>query len=201
MNPKGRGTGKSKKASNLRGIIVLAVVVIGLLAYFYYLANHSPKHTSDDVELTVVQELLLKDIDKLYPATPKEVVKLYSDITKCFYGEKYSSEELYALAEMSYKLFDAKLKEQNPMEQYYNGLTEEIEDFKEKKCIISAYSTSSSTDIENAKFEKDGYSCTKVYVYYTLRQGTVIKTLQEVFVLRKDKSGYWRIFGWDVVSE
>ena len=52
----------------------------------------------------------------------------------------------------------------------------------------------------NTKFEKDGYTCTKVYCYYTMRYATQITTITEVFVLRKDESGYWKIYGWDSIE-
>lgn len=190
-----------KRASNIRGIIVLVVLAALIVGYYFYLANHEREYSEDEVETTRVQEILLKDISKSYPATPKEVVKLYSDITLCFYDETYSEEELYDLAMMSHKLLDDELAKKNPEEEYYQNLVNEIADYKEKNYVISAYSTSSSIDIENEKFQSDGYSWTKVYCYYTIRRGTVITTIEEVFLLRKDESGYWKIYGWDLVEE
>lgn len=188
---------KNKK----KGIIVLAILVVLVIVYYFYLSNRDIPQTDEDVETTRVQEILLKNISKNYPATPKEVVKLYSDITQCFYQETYTEDELYRLVKMSYQMFDTDLQDKNPLDTYYSSLVNEIQDYKDNNYVISAYSTSSSVDIENEKFVKDGYTCTKVYTNYTMRRGTVITTINEVFVLRKDKSGYWRILGWDLVDD
>lgn len=192
---------KKRVKGSVKVFIVLVVLVVFALMYFGYLANRPSRDDEDDVVLTHVQELLLKNPDKNYPPSPKEVVKLYSEITKAFYDEEYTEEELYALVELSYQLFDEALKKKNPIEQYYENLKEEIAYYAENKYVIKAYNTSSSVDIENAKFEKDGYMWTKVYGYYTMRYGTKMTTIEEVYVLRKDESGYWRIFGWDLVEE
>lgn len=190
-----------KRLKKMRGIIVLVVLVALAVGYYFYLSNRRGVYDDDNVEITRVQEILMKNIDKNYPATPKEVIKLYSDISQCFYNEKYSEEELQGLAKMAYGLFDADLVAINPWDRYFSNLKTEIEDYKKKNYVISAYTTSSSVDIEHEKFTKDGYTCTRVYVYYTMRRGTKITTVDEVFVLRKDKSGYWRIFGWQLVEE
>lgn len=192
---------KKRVKSSVKVFVVLAVLVVLALVYFGYLANKPLRYEDEDVELTHVQELLLNNLDKKYPATPKEVVKLYSEITKAFYDEEYTEEELYDLVEMSYQLFDDELKKKNPIEQYYENLQKEIAYYAENRYVIKAYNTSSSVDIEKAKFEKDGYTWTKVYGYYTMRYGTKMTTIEEVYVLRKDKAGYWRIFGWDLVEE
>ena len=200
MTWKGKGSGM-KRLKKMRGLIILVVMVALAVGYYFYLSNRTRSNDDDDITVTRVQELLMRNLEQNYPATPKEVVKLYSDITQCFYGEKYSEEELERLATMAYALFDEELAAANPWNIYYAKLIGEIEEYKKNHYVISAYTTSSSVDIEHQKFTKDGYTCTRVYVYYTMRRETVIDTLNEVFVLRKDKSGYWRIYGWQLVEE
>lgn len=190
-----------KRFKGMKGIIILAVLVALLIGYYYYIANKIKPDEEETVKTTRTQEMLLRDLENNYPPTPKEVVRLYSDIAQCFYGEEYSEEELRSLAEMFYQLFDEELAEANPFDLFYANLVNDISDYKEKNYVITAYSTSSSVAIENEKFTKDGYTCTRVYCYYTMRYGTTITTLSEVFVLRKDSSGFWRIYGWDTVEE
>ena len=189
---------KKKKSRN--GLIFLAIVVVMVLAFYFYIANHTGDDTESDEEYTVAQELLLRDLSRNYPATPKEVVKLYTEITQCFYTGDYTEEELDALILLSYELFDEELKEANPYSFYSDGVKNEIEDYSEKSYTISAYSTSSSVDIEKTKFEKDGFTWTNVYVYLTMRRATQITRVEEVFVLRKDAVGDWKIYGWQLVE-
>ena len=190
-----------RRFKGAKGIVLLLIFVLVGIGFYYYLSDRIEIEQETEIDLTVVQELLLKDLDKKYPPSPKEVVKLYSELTRCFYAEEYSEEELYDMAQMSYQLFDKDLALHNPFDNYYAGLLKDIAYYKDNSYIMTAYTTSSSVDIENAKFEKDGYTCTKVYCYYTMRYATQITTITEVFVLRKDESGYWKIYGWDLVDE
>ena len=87
MTWKGKGSGM-KRLKKMRGLIILVVMVALAVGYYFYLSNRTRSNDDDDITVTRVQELLMRNLEQNYPATPKEVVKLYSDITQCFYGEK-----------------------------------------------------------------------------------------------------------------
>ena len=103
MSKKGRGS--------LKGILIGLVLIALVAGYYFYLSNRKPKEAAEDTETTVsvAQQLLLKNIDDDYPPTPREVLKLYSDITVCFYSEEYTDEELTQLALQIEKLYDEEL--------------------------------------------------------------------------------------------
>ena len=87
---------KNKNGAKLLVVgIILAVLVIG---YYFYLSNRQSADREEVVESTLVQSVLMKDLEKSYPPTPKEVVKYFNEISKCFYNETYTEEELYDLA-------------------------------------------------------------------------------------------------------
>ena len=91
---------KGAMAKSLK-LLVLGAIMIGLLVMLYYNVSNKKKSTSEEdstTKATVVQELLMRDLEKSYPPTPKEVVKLYRDITQCYYNQTYSDEELEELA-------------------------------------------------------------------------------------------------------
>ena len=92
----------------IKGILIGLVLIALVVGYYFYLSNRKPKEAAEDTETTVsaVQKLLLKNIDDDYPPTPREVLKLYSDITVCFYSEDYTDEELTQLALQIEKLYD-----------------------------------------------------------------------------------------------
>ena len=121
---------KGAMAKSLK-LLVLGAIMIGLLVMLYYNVSNKKKSTSEEdstTKATVVQELLMRDLEKSYPPTPKEVVKLYSDITQCYYNQTYSDEELEELAKMSMKLMDPELRLNNPEEAYLESLKTEIAD-------------------------------------------------------------------------
>ena len=65
--------------------------------------------------------------------------------------------------------------------------------------VISGYSTSAATDVE--KFTQDGCEWARLYATYRLRQGTEYIYSNEVFIMRKDSNGHWKIYGFDLVKE
>ena len=88
-------------------LIIISVLVAMALIYYYYLSsNDKTEKKKTNTEDSQVAKLINKDLDKSYPATPREVVELYSNFLVCFYGENYDDDELRQLAAQSVKLFD-----------------------------------------------------------------------------------------------
>lgn len=190
---KNKGTGVK---TLIIGIILLCIV----LGYYYYLSNRQRDSGEESaVTTTAVQEVLLHNLDKRYPPTPKEVVKFFGEISKCFYNESYTEEEFLQLASKIQILYDDELVASKTQEQYIKDLREDINEWKGLGMVISRYSVSASTDVE--RFTKDGYEWARLYCSFTLRTGTKLGTSNEVFLLRKDKEGHWKIYGWDQDKE
>ncbi len=99
----------------LKGVII-AVVLVALVGGFYFYVSNIGKD-NDDVVVSAVQNVLLRNLDNDYPATPKELVKYYGDITKCLYNENYSEEQLAQMADKMIALYDDELAENNPRDQ------------------------------------------------------------------------------------
>lgn len=189
-----------KRFRTPRGAFFLFLAVGCVFLAYYILNLRIEKSKPEDyVKLTKVQEVLSRDLEKNYPPTPKEVVKYYSEITKCFYNEDYTEEELEALAMKAVELYDRDLAANKDTETYLMDLKEDIKDFKDKDWSISSFSTSSSTDVDT--FSDDGYDFARLYCTYNIRNGTVIQKLEERFLLRLDDKGHWKIYGWDSAKE
>lgn len=189
-----------KRFRTPRGAFFL-FLAIGCVFLAYYLINLKIEKSrpEDYVQLTRVQEVLSRDLERNYPQTPKEVVKYYSEITQCFYNEEYTEEELEALAMKAMELYDKELALNQDEETYLQKLKEEIQEFKSKDWYISSYATSSSTDVYD--FSEDGYDFARLYCTYNIRNGTVMQVLEERFLLRLDEEGHWKIYGWDGVEK
>lgn len=187
------------KGSKIVKILIIGVLVVAVVLGFYYYLNHKEKEVQEEsAQITAVQNVLLRDLERSYPPTPKEVVKYYSEITKCFYNEEYSEEELLDLAQKIQELYDAELIANKTQEEYLTDLKSEIAQMKEKKCIISSYEISASTDVEF--FTQNGYSCARLYCTYYLKQDAKTTSTMECFVLRQDEEKHWKILGWDLAE-
>lgn len=126
--------GKAKKAI----IVVILVALVG--GYYFYLSNYNGKE--EETVVTAVQDVLLKNLDDDYPPTPREVLKYYSDITKCLYNEEYTESQLEQMADKLLALFDTELAENNPRDQYIMDLKNEVKEFEENGYTIMSYTVS-----------------------------------------------------------
>lgn len=189
---------KNKKTAII-GIIVVVAIAAMVIVAFYMQTRRGESEAEPEVDVSKVMDILLRDIDKSYPPTPKEVLKYYSEITCCFYDESITEEQLEQLAKRSYLLYDDELKDNMPFETYYDNLKKDVIDFQAQKIVVSGYSVSAATDVE--RFNEDGFEWARLYAQYRLRQGTEYRYSNEVFILRKDNVGHWKIYGFDLVKE
>lgn len=175
--------------------IILAALVIG---YFYYVSNKGKETQEEDVQSTQVQTVLMRDLDKHYPPSPREVVKYFNEISRCFYNEKYTEEELIELAEKIQEIYDEELIANKTQEEYLKDLRSDIEDMKEDDRTISSYQLSAATDVEYFTQDSDSYA--RLYCTYSMRQRTEIVQTEVVFILRQDADKHWKILGWDLAQ-
>lgn len=189
---------KSKfKLDGKKGFIIVIVLVLLIVGYYYYLSNRDTQ-PEEDVTITEAQDLLLRDLDRNYPPTPKEVIKYYFDITKCLYNEKLSEEDVEALALKLEEIFDDELAAHQVREEYFADLKNEITAFQNGNMILN-YSTSTSTDVDY--FTQDGREFARLYGTFYLQVDKSMRSLDEVFLLRRDDAGHWKIYGWEPVEE
>jgi len=184
----------NSKSKTTKSIAVMAILALGVLAYFYVISNRMKVVEEDVAKISPVQELLVRDLSENYPSTPKEVVKLYSEITKTFYDEEYSEEELVALANMSRQLFDEELVENQTDEAYLRSLKNEIVGYKKANRVISSYSLSSSADVKYYNYMDAEWA--QLIAMYSIRTGGQVSPSKERFLLRKDAEGHWKIYGF-----
>lgn len=189
------------KRSGVITVIVVGLILAGVVAAYFINLNHKSKVEAEiPVESTPVQKVLQRDLERSYPPTAKEVVKYYAEITKCFYNEDYTEDELEQLALKIQELYDAELIANKSQEDYMKDLRTEIADMKNNDCTISGYVLSASVDVE--EFVENGYSCARLYCTFSIKRGKngTVRSMEQ-FVLRKDEDGHWKILGWELVDE
>ena len=185
-----------KKGSRFTQISIFLILLMCIIVGGYYMLTRRPvKNTQEEAESSVVGTLLAQNYKNNYPPTPKEVLKQYSEITKAFYNETYTEEELIALAKKIQELYDQELIDNEPEDLYLRALKAEIATFKDQNIVISSYATSASTDVDY--FTQDGFQWARLQCAFNIRQGTQMGAIREVFLLRKDGDGHWKIYGWD----
>jgi len=188
------------KGENVKNIIIVVVLIALIVGYFYYLSNRKGKDTSEDnTQITAAEELLLRNYEVNYPPTPKEVVKQYLDFTKVIHNETLTDEEIRDVAVKLQELFDDELIANKSVDDYITDLKSEIVTFKNNNYSIVNMYTSASTDV--VYFETDGYDCASLYGTFDIRTGSGTKVLRDIFILRMDDAGHWKIYGFAPYAE
>ena len=172
---------------------VLAVMVITVFALYYYLVNKVERATPE-VETSAVEDVLLRNLEADYPPTVREVIKYYNEIMNCYYSESPTDEEVRKLADKAMELYDAELVNYQDEELYINDLKAEMASFAASDTVLSHVALSSSTAVDYYSY--NGRDCAQIRCIYTMRQKTNLVTIKEIYVLRKDDEGRWKILGW-----
>lgn len=193
-----KGTVIHMKKSTTRVTIIIVIGIIAIVGYYAYLSNQA-KERQQETELSQVQTVLSKDLSRDYPPTPKEVIKYYNEILRCFYNEECTDEEIDDLGNKARELYDEELLENNEMGIYQLRLHAEIADFKENNRRISSVAVASSTNVE--KFEEDGYSFARILCKYNISENGKNRRSDQIYLLRQDKDKKWKIYGWQPADE
>jgi len=173
-------------------MIIIVLICVGLLVggYAYWMNNNS-NTSSENMELTKVQQLITKDLEKNYPKTPRDVIKTYSEIISCFYNEEYTEKELEKLVDQTLLLMDEELAANNPKNDYFKAVKEEILEYESADRTIVSYTLPSSNDVEYRTI--DERECAYVETSYFVKEKTSYKKTYQTYVVRKDDDGQWKI--------
>jgi hypothetical protein len=178
---------------------IAAVMIAVVVGYYFHLTSRNATSVETQASLTEVQKVIAQDLDKDYPQTPREVVKLYSRIISCYYNEECTDEELTSLAKMARTLMDAQLQENNPEDTFLEQVKNEVASYKNDGKTISNTSLSASNDVVYKTIE--GRECAYVDVIYYIKQGTSLTASAETYLLRKDENDCWRILAFYLTQQ
>ena len=188
---------KSKKNGSVV-FVVIAILIVVVAGVYCYMVNRPKESAEPEPELSAAQEILLKDISVNYPPTVKEVIKHYNEVTRCLYNEECTQEDFEALVQRERDLMDSALLANNEWGTHVITLSAEVTAFQKSGRKITGSNVGASTDV--TYFEKDGHSFARIPCSYTVMQGTEYTTTMHIFLLRKDSSNHWKIYGWNVAD-
>lgn len=176
-------------------MVLIAVVVVGLVAgFYYYLTNRTPRSVEDMTEVDEVTSVLSKNLDSDYPGTPREVVKFYNRVIRCLYNEEYSDEEFTKLLGQLRGLMDVELLEENPQDVFFSNMQADVEVFREMDKTLNTSTVCDSDEVILQTVE--GRECAYVSSSYFVRSPKAYTRSNQQYVLRKDDEGNWRILGF-----
>jgi hypothetical protein len=184
-----------KRVGAIVVVVIIAVLIVGAFAFVAY---RNPKTVEDTPEVSELDELLNQNIEANYPATPREVLKLYNRYLLCLYGtdgNDLTDDQRLGLSTKMRDLYDEELLAANTEEENLSNLTAELEAFRaDGKDMIKA-NVSDSNDVEY--IDVDGASGALVDASYFIRSGSkdFSRTYQE-YLLRKDADGNWKILSF-----
>lgn len=184
----------------VRGILV-AVVCIALVVggYFYLVHSSNKRGVENTKELTEVEKVLTKDLEKNYPKTPREVITFYNRILGCFYNETYTEEQLEEMTDQMRLLMDEELLEENPREEFGDSLKKDIAVYALTEKKIATTTVSDSADVEFKKIK--GRECAYVSSSYFIKDGEGgYSCSTQRYVLRKDSLDRWKILAFTLME-
>ena len=185
----------------LSWLLVVIVLVAAGITWYYYSSNSDDKSKTEATENTVgeVDKILNRDLEESYPYTVREVIQFFVRIQKCYYNEDYTEEELVKLAYKGMELFDTELKNENPFDEYFSDLKDEVEAYKSEEKIINRVIIDKSSEVTYSTVDEQKYASINCTYYLKSKEGT--SKVQETYILRKDETGRWKILGWKEYEE
>lgn len=184
---------------NIRTIIAVAILAVLGISYYFYLANRNPATPDAPLENPELSRLLTLDIENNYPQTPKEVVKLYAQISQAYYKTKLSDAEVEKLAKKARLLFDNELLKTQTDNEYLMALKADIDIYQGLGRYIADFEVANSSLITYKTLHNKNYAI--VPMKYILRQGKESVSAYHSFKLRKDEDGKWKILYWESSDE
>ncbi len=183
---------------NIKIIIVLAIFAVLGISYYFYLAN-KPWNNDVESENPELAKLLTFDVENNYPQSPKEVVKLYAQITRAYYKTKLTDDQIEVLGMKARLLFDDKLKEQQTDEQFLMALRSDIDLYQGLGRYVADYEICNSSLIQYKTIRGEQYAI--IPMKYIIRQGKETVSAYHSFKLHKDEDGKWKLLYWEATDE
>ncbi|MBR3771039.1 MAG: hypothetical protein IKL07_02100 [Clostridium sp.] len=185
---------KKKIGLNTKNIVIFLLMIALVVGYYVSVSRRTTgiEKTKDEYTL-----LVDKDFEYEYPATPKEVVKLYARYVKCIYKDSLKESQIEKLVKQLRNLFDDELLAKNTLESQLKLLKRDIEDYKSENKSIINYEVDEES-IQTATI--DGAENTTIIIRFSLKKDSDYLSTYEKFLLRKDKDKKWKIVGWHLVD-
>ena len=174
------------------GIIIVAILCVAAICVgFYFLKKEGVPSANE--QLTKVEKITTQDLEKDYPETPREVVKLYNKIIFAYHQEEYNEKELEKMCQVAYGLMDTELQDNNPFADYVTSVEIDVANYETRKREILQTNVCDSNDILYKTDSATGEDLAYVSASYFVKEGKDYTNTYQMYVLVKDEEGKWKI--------
>lgn len=178
---------------NVRVIVIAAVIILVICGGFFLFSQNLNSGNPD--ELTEVEKVLVKDLKKDYPPTPREVVKFYNRIVQCYHSDNLSKADLGKLVDQMMLLWDEDMLAKNSRETYLASVQADLELYKQTKKSIVSVTVCDSKDVVEKTDDRNGDKLAFVDTTYFVNTDGKFTNSHMIIGLRQDDKGNWRIIG------
>lgn len=180
---------------NAKYVIIAIACICVICAGFFFFTQGTQENEKN---LTEVEKVIVKDLKNNYPKTPREVVKFYNRIVKCYYGsEEPTEKQLEDLVEQMLCLMDDDLLLMNPHDTYYKSVVQDIAYYKQHNKQLVSTDVCDSNEVKYVTDDKDGEGESDKLAYvnasYFMNEDGKFGYSYQQFVLREDENGCWKI--------
>ncbi|MGB8455356.1 MAG: DUF6715 family protein [Anaerocolumna sp.] len=191
---------KKSKKQTVKTIVFMFFFSATLISLYLFIRTRtSPIKTESVTSMSEADKLLTKDIPGNYPSSPREVLKLYSRMTKCIINEELTADQIEKMANQLRQLFDDELLQNNPYDNYLVDLNVEISDYRKAKRTIINYVIDESTSVKY--WDSEGKKYASLIVSFSLKEKGDYSKIYEKFIVRQDQKDNWKILGWDLTDK
>lgn len=187
------------KKKGILTTVIGMVIIVGIIIFAFLYVGKKGDVEETGGQKSEIEKLISRDLDKDYPATSREVLKLYCRVMKCLFASRPNEEEFKELAGMLCELYDDELLEKNPKEELYANLQKEVDSYHSTKKQITNYVVQNSSAIETKKL--DGREYATILASFLMWEKSQYTKTYEKFILRQDEDGRWKILGWKQTEE
>ncbi len=186
------------------GTLIGILIILGLAVWgvFYFVNNRNSKLDifQKKTSSTEAESLISKDLERFYPSSVREVVRLYMRINKACYTEKITEDDFDALLKQMRLLFDDELLAVNEYNDHRLAFYDEVTTFKNEKKQMTLYKVQKQSEVEKWK-GKDGKDYASIIGCYMNSTQSGFEYTYEKFLLRlEDETGKWKIVGWELTK-
>lgn len=178
---------------NVKYVIIAVACICLICAGFFFFSQDKQE---DEKNLTEIEKVIVKDLKNNYPKTPREVVKFYNRIAKCYYGDEPTEAQLNDLVDQMLCIMDEDLLLNNPRDVYYDSVVKDIAQYKEDNKQLVSTDVCDSNDvvyITDKKSETEKEELAYVNASYFINTDGQFGYSYQQFVLRQDEDGRWKI--------
>ena len=186
---------KGKLEFNLKNVIIILILIVLVIGYYVYTSKETKKGSIVQDEYTLLSS---RDLETSYPETPREVVKLYSRMVKYLYDDSVSDEKVENIVNQMRLLFVDELLDKNALKDQIINLKQDVKLFtKAKKDIIGYEVYQESLEMK----EVEGKEIATIIAGFSIKHNNAYEHTNEQFLLEKDKTGKWKIIGWQLADD